>query len=865
MSQGTTDIEGMVDVDPEPDPEPLIPPAESWQDWIQRRPAIPLAAALMVGIGLHTGLPIEPGLWLGVTIGLLGLGGVVSLYSRYARPRASDPVLGWVAMGVYLLATGTAGTLLAQLTRYYYPSHHVAHYATEAPRLAQLEIRLDTPPRLLTGAFGQYRALPPKQVALATVTRVKCWDGWRDSTGQALVQITQPHPRLTQGQTLRVLGLLQRPAPAMNPGQFDWADYYRQQRILVSLQILQPGNIEILGSADPGLLAHYRRRTRELLAAGIPAGRSLDHALLRALVLGDPDPELRDVQDHFKRTGTSHHLAISGLHVAVLSAVILAACRLVRLSPRLTAALVLAFVIAYGTVALPSPPVIRSVLLCGAVGLGVLVGRRVDLIHLLFIAVIGMLILDPLDLYNAGFQLSFGTVLGLLLFADRAYKHWQAWRGEVRDPDFARRPRLVRWKRQASRHFQLAFVAGMVAWAVSTPLIAIHFGQLNPWAIPAGIVLAPVVFLALVSGFLKVLLTLAFPGLATTWGVLAVEPIRWMRLMVAWLAELPGAEVPLPVPPLWLVLAYYAALLLLLIPWKRPKWQLALRVAPATVCLAAILLPAVTRAAPIRFESPLRVTLLAVGAGQTAVVHTPGDRVVLVDAGSMNLGDLVRKCLGPFLRQSGTRNVDGILLTHGDYDHISAVADVVGAYDVHETFIGPRFRHHAVGNAPAEGMLRVLEQLDRPPRLLSRGDVLPLGRDVSIDVLWPLKNSDFSSNDDALVLRLNYAGRRVLFTGDIQDAAMAELLKDPAQLQADVLIAPHHGSSEKLTEAFLRAVDPQYVLSSNDRTLTGKQRRLERLVGSRYLYRTHACGAITVTVEPDGRVTVTPFLDPRGR
>src|SRR5688500_7011051 len=102
-------------------------------------------------------------------------------------------------------------------------------------------------------------------------------------------------------------------------------------------------------------------------------------------------------------------------------------------------------------------------------------------------------------------------------------------------------------------------------------------------------------------------------------------------------------------------------------PWRRPKWQLALRLAPAAVCLAVILLPAVMRASPIRFERPLRVTLLAVGAGQTAVVQTPGDRVVLVDAGSMNLGDLVRKCLGPFLRLAGTRDIDSILLTHGDY------------------------------------------------------------------------------------------------------------------------------------------------------------------------------------------------------
>jgi competence protein ComEC len=373
-------------------------------------------------------------------------------------------------------------------------------------------------------------------------------------------------------------------------------------------------------------------------------------------------------------------------------------------------------------------------------------------------------------------------------------------------------------------------------------------------------VLAPVVFAALVGGFAKVLLTLAFPSLAQTWAAVAVTPVAWMRSIVSWLAELPGAEVPLPVPSLGLILGYYAALALILVPWKRPRWQIALRLAPAMVCLAAILLPALTRATPIRFSSPLRVTLLAVGAGQTAVVQTPGGRVVLVDAGSMNLGDVVRKCLGPFLRQASESDVDAIVLTHSDYDHISAVADVVAAYDVDETFIGPRFRHHAAGNAPAEGMLRALDQMDRPPRVLTRGDALPLGRDVQIEVLWPPKTSRFSSNDDAMVLRLSYAGRRILFTGDIQDDAMTELLQRPEELAADVLIAPHHGSSEKRTAEFLAAVNPRQILASNDRTLTGKQKRLESLVDERRLYRTNECGAITVTVDHAGEVSVSTFL-----
>jgi competence protein ComEC len=224
------------------------------------------------------------------------------------------------------------------------------------------------------------------------------------------------------------------------------------------------------------------------------------------------------------------------------------------------------------------------------------------------------------------------------------------------------------------------------------------------------------------------------------------------------------------------------------------------------------------------------------------------------------MGDVVRKCLGPFLRTAGERQVDEIFLTHGDYDHISGVADIVAAYDVHDIFIGPRFRYHAVGVAPTEGLLHVLDQYDRPPRVLSKGETIPLGRDVDVNVLWPPANSQLSSNDDAMVMRFTFAGRSILFTGDIQEDAEKALLVSPGQLKSDILVAPHHGSSEITTAAFVRAVDPLYILSSNDRHLSGKQKRFETMIDNRPLYRTNRDGAITVTIDEDGTPHVEAFL-----
>src|ERR1041385_1188031 len=226
--------------------------------------------------------------------------------------------------------------------------------------------------------------------------------------------------------------MLERPMPAMNPGQFDWANYYREQRILASIDVAHAGNVKILATPGANFLDRMRARARTALEEGFTKEHQLDHALLRALVLGDSDPMLRDVQDEFIRTGTSHHLAISGMHVAVVGSLVYFIGRLLMISPRKAAWTGMIFVALYGVVALPSPPVIRSVLFCIVFGFGLISRRTLDGVHLVALSALMMLIIHPLDLYNAGFQLSFGTTLGLMLFAP----HFDGWLlSKLLDPD----------------------------------------------------------------------------------------------------------------------------------------------------------------------------------------------------------------------------------------------------------------------------------------------------------------------------------------------------------------------------------------------------------------------------------------------
>jgi competence protein ComEC len=270
-------------------------------------------------------------------------------------------------------------------------------------------------------------------------------------------------------------------------------------------------------------------------------------------------------------------------------------------------------------------------------------------------------------------------------------------------------------------------------------------------------------------------------------------------------------------------------------------------------------------AAGVPLPSACRVTVLAVGAGQCIAVEPPGGRLMLIDAGSSTMGDPLAGTIAPFLRSRGRTSVDGVLLTHANLDHYGAAADLVTRYGVREVLAPPPFAEHAQQEAAGRALLATLDRADRPPRSVTAGDAWPLSRLTNVEVLWPPAGADdLAANDSSLVLRLEHAGRVILFTADIEEAAMAALLADDAvrpKLKCDVLVAPHHGSAEANTAAFVAACDPLLVVSSNDRTLSRKQLEFENRIQNRPLWRTHETGAVTLLLRGDGTLHAETFLD----
>ncbi len=795
-------------------------------------------------------MPVHSGFWLA-----LGAGSCVAAIALGRH----GIVAGMLLAGSIFSTSLTA----AQIEQFAYPVNHISAYTADDEQFAELELAIVQSPRLIVPPPGELRDLPPKQVAQVQVRAVRTLSGWQPACGELVLTVEQINPRLAAGQIVRVTGRLGRPMPPMNPGEFDYAAYCRDQRILVELRVSHPDAVRIIEEHDPSPLVWLREKTRHLLAMGFSAKADYDHAVLAAYVLGDSDPQLRDLMDDFARTGTVHLFSVSGLHVAIVGAIVLLAGRLLRQSPRTSVLTALAIVWLYAAISTPSWPGWRSVIMATVGAVGLLSRRSLDGLQMLAVATAAILLVHPADLRSGGFQVSFVAVLGLILFSTQATRTlWAWWRG----PDLVslapprRGPIASAWN-WIARFVGSTFLAGLIAWGMAMPLIAYHFGQINWWSVPAGVLLLPLAMLALVAGILKIILSLCWPGGSAFWASMSAAPVLWIQQIVHAIDKIPGSSVSIASPPILLMVLFYVSVALLLIRTERVWLRWIIRFAPAAA-LVVLILGSISSPFARAADSPsqIRITLLSVGAGQCGIVEYAPHHVVLIDAGSSSISDVMDRLLQPFLRDQHDDHIDKIILSHGDFDHISAAADLFLSYGEPPVVISPQFQRHAAGNLPDEALLQTIQEAGQAPQIIHRGHHVDLARDVGLDVLWPPVNCDMNSNNCGLVLKLHYGGRTVLFPADIQEPPERELLRNPAQLHADVLVAPHHGSAETTTADFIHAVAPEMILASNDRKLSHKQKTFDILAHGMALYRTHRYGAITLTIHSDGTMSLETYV-----
>lgn len=552
-------------------------------------------------------------------------------------------------------------------------------------------------------------------------------------------------------------------------------------------------------------------------------------ALVLGLVIGDDRALSARVKEDFRASGLSHLTAVSGANLAMVLGALALALGALKVSKRHCIAYGLACIVLFAVVTRWEPSVLRASVMAAIALSAFLFGREAQSLNTLAIAFFGLLLFDPMLLWSVGFQLSFAATAGILTL-----------RGPLVDR-FGAAPRLI----------TEPIAIGLSAQVAVFPLIALHFEKLSVAAIPANLAAVGVVTPVTVIGLLG--------GVASLVSPLAAWPFMKVAGLFAWGLEgvartfgrSDSSQISMPnfngYEFLAACLGLGAACLWLK---RRGRWARWPALIAAVVLLGALLAPAAGSS-----PAGLRVTFFDVGQGDAALVETPGGARMLIDGGPDP------EVIAGKLRRRGLNRLDLVVATHLHADHAVGLAKVFRRFDVGIS-LHPGF--------PAD-LLQSLS-VDEPLVPAEVGESIIVG-DLQVKVLapdWDLYataanvaegtgKEGAELNDASVVLRVEWAGECVLFTGDLEEVGQQALLQShPKEIDCAVMKAPHHGSGRLVAE-FVNSVDPEWVPISVGKNSYGhpSQKALKTIEGAGGIaLRTDELGDVVIEITNSGEVLV---------
>jgi len=628
---------------------------------------------------------------------------------------------------------------------------------------------------------------------------------------------------LAPGDRVRAALRLRSPRGLANPGSGSWERALERRGVGAVARLLDPALRVRLSRAGPGGRGRAAAAV-EALRGRIGARLSQygeSGGLYRALVLGERAGLAPGRRAEFVTLGIAHLLAVSGLHLALVAgaayALLLAGLarvsrvagsldsRLLALAGAWLAALAYALLAGWGL------PVRRAWIFLGLLVAAMVQGRRPPGVHLLALAALGLLAVEPGALFDLGAQLSFVATAGLMVSGATRGRG----RAGTQSGAFAR----------LGEALEALVRASAAALAVTAPLLASRGAEVSPAGLLANLVAVPwtafvLLPAALTSGALCLLPEGPVSEVVLGWVLMPGEgtlaAVGWTSRGLGWALGglgLPGAPGP-GGPPLLSALVVSA-----LLAWR------ALGCARTRSCVAlALLASGLLVVAPRRpvVPGPPRLVCLDVGQGDACLVQ--GRRgALLVDGGRALPGgsDLGERVVVPAVRALGVSRLDLVIATHADLDHRGGLPAVLRRLPVSELWIprggarDPLFRE-LLGVARARGVeVRERGQGDLPARF----------GDLEVTPLWPRSHATPSSRNDAsLVVRVEWLGgsrsglgaaaTRMLLPGDLGGAGERALLASGAPLGAEILKLGHHGSRTSSSVELLARVDPRVAIVS---------------------------------------------------
>lgn len=588
------------------------------------------------------------------------------------------------------------------------------------------------------------------------------------------------------GNQITVYGEIQKFSEATNPGQFNEKMYYMIENIDYKIRADEIIILDHSYSKYHDVLNQIKHKLMQVYEKLLPKKES---GALIAMLLGEKYLLEEELQQLYQENGISHILAISGLHISLIGLFVYKILKKIKIPNEPSTILSILFIYSYGILTNFSISTNRSVVMMIIMLLSAIFGKTYDMLSSISLSALLILLKNPLQIFSAGFLLSFGAVLGIAVILPCIYK-------------------LFPSKNPVISSFYVSAIAGII----TMPMVLYFFYQIPVYSILVNILVLPLTSALMLTAILAGVVGVIFlPA-----GIFLIGGADYILRFYEWVCKLgsnlPGNLVTLGKPD-WLRILCYVFLLTAFV-WSVKRYQKKYLILLLFLSILPFFLP--------QKNVGLEITVLDVGQGEAIFLKTGSGTTYLIDGGSSNINKVGTNRIQPFLLSIGVDTLDYAFISHSDNDHTSGLEELMTGDKIKiKNLILPKTSLRDENYHKLEALAK---DRDIKVSFITRGDTI-LDGDIKMTCLHP--SPDFpaqTSNSYSTVLSVSFKEFDMLFTGDLEEEGeklVTQFLKEQKTASEfhvaadyDILKVAHHGSKNSTFDEFLKLIRPEISLIS---------------------------------------------------
>ena len=748
---------------------------ESLFAFLKRRPAFKLVMLLIIGLVIGNYVDVSPTILLSLLFALF----IATIILVCVN-------VSWLNY-LIIFSMILAGFLRYEAATRLFPADHIIHF-----------VDTNNPITLV----GKVVGFPHQKLNRAEV-EIEVREIFLDSLhvrtgGKILVRLWRMNFLPDYGDQLQLTGKILSPRGERNPGEFDYQFFLATHGTYGIMNISHAEDVAVTPSIYQKSAGHLIYQIKKKFYRSLnDLYQGQPRALIAALLLGERGEISPELKDAFVKGGVIHALAISGLHIGYIGMIFFGLFSLLRFNYPARIIAVIVSVFLYDLLIGFEPPIVRASLMMGLFLFGRLFQRQTDFLNIISTAALIIVLINPQELFQASFQLSFGAIMSIVYLYQRLKILFD------KLPLFCK---LTQSK--IGDYLGSLFLVTLSAQLGTLPIVAYYFHRFSLSAFVLNLIVIPLVGIVIALGFATLIFSLFSVTLAQFYANTNTVCLEFMIRVLEKASAIRFSSIEIGMFGLVAILMYYL-LLWIILNLEKTACRKAL---VFTVLIGAIILAWKPIVGSGRW---MEVIFFDVGQGDAALITFPDGKNLLIDAGpQLEDFDAGQYFLLPYLQRERIDQINTVVLSHSDNDHIGGMATLFRNVRVDQVIDNGMYQASSICST----YQFVVDSLHIPRQNAQSEFRLKNFEHAGVFILHPGKafreSHDHDINNCSIVMKIVYGQRSFLFPGDIGEEAERVLLNYKELLRADVLKMAHHGSRTSSSSAWLKMVQPEYAVIS---------------------------------------------------